>query len=126
MSNATDAMDANTNDLETMLRRIIREELGGEHTAPADKWIGGELVLRPGKPGLQEKSIPIDTFFQKIVSVRNKLRVLEQHVNASDLPSDAKLKIQGYITGAYGSLTSFNVLFASDGDRFRGSGGGRS
>jgi hypothetical protein len=93
-------------------------------SAPAEKWRGGELVLRPGKPGLQEKTIPIDKLFQKIVSVRNKLRVLEQQINASELPDDQKLKLQGYITGCYGSLTSFNVLFASDDERFHGSGGG--
>ena len=88
--------------------------------APAEKWRGGELVLRPGKPGVQEKSWPIESFFNKVVMLRNRLRTLEQQVNASDLPDDQKLKIQGYITGCYGSLTSFNVLFANDDDRFVG------
>ena len=109
-------------DLERLLRRIIREETGLTPVAPAEKWRGGELVLRPGKSGLQEKTMPIDTFFQKVVSVRNRLRVLEQQINAADLPTDLKLKLQSYITGCYGSLTSFNILFAEDADRFRGSG----
>ena len=77
-------------------------------------------MLRPGKPGVQEKSWPIETFFHKIVMLRNRLRTLEQQVNASDLPDDQKVKIQSYITGCYGSLTSFNVLFADEDDRFVG------
>jgi hypothetical protein len=110
-------------DLEAMIRRIIREETGLTPVAPAEKWRGGQLVLRPGKPGVQEKAMPIDTFFNKIVMLRNRLRTLEQQLNASELPDDQKLKLQGYITGCYGSLTSFNVLFANDDDRFVGSGG---
>ena len=109
-------------DLERLLRRILREEAGFPPAAPAEKWRGGELVLRPGKPGLQEKTISIDTLFRKIVSIRNKLRVLEQQINGADVPDDLKLKLQGYITGCYGSLTSFNVLFANDEDRFKGAG----
>ena len=111
-------------DLEATIRRIIREETGLTPVAPAEKWRGGQLVLKPGKPGVQEKAWPIDSFFNKIVMLRNRLRTLEQQVNASDLPDDQKLKLQGYITGCYGSLTSFNVLFANDEDRFVGSGGG--
>ena len=108
----------NSPDLEMMLRRIIREETGLTEVVPADKWRGGELVLRPGREGVQEKSWPIDSFFHKIVMVRNRLRTLEQQVNGSDLPDDTKVKLQGYITGCYGSLTSFNVLFADEDDRF--------
>lgn len=110
-------------DLELLLRRIIREEAGLTPVAPADKWRGGTLVLRPGTPGLQEKSWPIETFFHKIVMLRNRLRTLEQQLNASDLPEDAKVKLQGDITGCYGSLTSFNVLFADEDDQFKGTGG---
>jgi hypothetical protein len=109
-----------TPDLESLLRRVIREETGLTPAAPAEKWRGGELVLRPGKPGLQERSWPIETFFHKVVMLRNRLRTLEQQVNASDLPDDQKVKIQSYITGCYGSLTSFNVLFADEADRFTG------
>ena len=112
-----------TADLEMMLRRIIREECGISAVAPAEKWRGGTMVLRPGTPGLQEKSWPVETFFHKVVMLRNRLRSLEQVVNAADLPEDAKVKLQSYITGCYGSLTSFNVLFADEDDQFKGSGG---
>ncbi len=107
-------------NLEALIRRIIREETGLTPAAPAEKWRGGDLVLRPGKPGVQEKTWPIETFFHKIVMLRNRLRTLEQQLNASDLPDDQKLKLQSYITGCYGSLTSFNVLFADETDRFVG------
>ena len=110
-------------DIELLLRRIIREESGLTPVAPADKWRGGSLVLRPGTPGVQEKSWPIETFFHKVVMLRNRLRTLEQQLNASDLPDDVKVKLQGYVTGCYGSLTSFNVLFADEEDQFKGSGG---
>ncbi len=110
-------------DLELLLRRIIREEAGVTPVAPAAKWRGGTLILRPGTPGLQEKSVPIETFFHKIVMLRNRLRTLEQQVNASDLPEDAKVKLQSYVSGCYGTLTTFNVLFADEADQFSGSGG---
>jgi hypothetical protein len=112
--------DSTTSDLESLLRRVIREESGLTPAAPAEKWRGGQLVLRPGKAGLQEKSWPIETFFHKVVMLRNRLRTLEQQVNGSDLPDDQKVKLQSYITGCYGSLTSFNVLFAEEDDRFTG------
>ena len=110
-----------TDDLELLLRRIIREETGLSPVAPAEKWRGGTFVLRPGTPGLQEKSWPIESFFHKVVMLRNRLRTLEQQLNASELPDDQKVKLQSYITGCYGSLTSFNVLFAEEDDRFVGS-----
>jgi hypothetical protein len=116
------AIDQQT-DIELLLRRIIREETGITAVAPAEKWRGGTLVLRPGSPGLQEKTWPIETFFHKVVMLRNRLRTLEQQVNAAELPEDAKVKLQSYISGCYGTLTSFNVLFADEEDQFKGSGG---
>jgi hypothetical protein len=110
-------------DIEMILRRVIREEAGITAAAPAEKWRGGSLVLRPGNTSLQEKSWPIETFFHKVVMVRNRLRTLEQQVNAADIPEDVKVKLQGYISGCYGSLTSFNILFAGEDDQFKGSGG---
>ena len=110
-------------DIEMLLRRIIREEAGLSSVVPADKWRGGTLALRPANTQLQEKTWPIETFFHKIVMLRNRLRTLEQQLNAAELPPDLKVKLQGYITGCYGSLTSFNVLFADEGDQFKGSGG---
>jgi hypothetical protein len=109
-------------DLEMLLRRIIREETGITPVPPAEKWRGGTLAIRPGNPELQEKTWPIETFFHKVVMVRNRLRTLEQQVNATDLPEDVKIKLQGYISGCYGSLTSFNVLFADERDQFKGGG----
>ena len=108
--------------LEMMLRRVIREETGLTAVAPAEKWRGGTMVLQPGGDGLQETSWPIETFFHKVVMVRNRLCVLEQQINGADIPQDLKIKLQGYLTGCYGTLTSFNVLFAEEQDRFRGAG----
>lgn len=110
-----------SDDLELLIRRVIREETGITPVVPAEKWRGGTLVLRPGSPGLQEKTIPIETFFHKVVMLRNRLRTLEQQVNASELPDDVKVKLQSYVSGCYGSLTSFNVLFAEEDDQFKGS-----
>ena len=110
-------------DVETIVRRVLREELGLTPVVPAEKWRGGAMVLKPGRPGLQEKSWPIETFFHKVVMLRNRLRVLEQQINAAELPEDMKVKLQSYVTGCYGTLTSFNVLFAEDEDRFKGSEG---
>jgi len=109
-------------DLELLLRRVIREEAGVTPVTPSEKWRGGTLVLRPAIPGLQEKSWPIEAFFHKVVMLRNRLRTLEQQVNATELPEDVKIKLQGYISGCYGTLTSFNVLFADEEDQFKGTG----
>jgi hypothetical protein len=116
------AVSADQHDLEMLLRRIIREEGGITPVAPAEKWRGGTLVLKPGN-GSQEKSWPIETFFHKVVMIRNRLRTLEQQVNGMDAPEDVKVKLQSYISGCYGSLTSFNVLFADEEDQFKGAAG---
>jgi hypothetical protein len=90
----------------------------------SDRWLGGQLVLRPGKAGTQEKTIPIESFFRKIVAVRDKLRVLEQRINSHPKLDDAdRLQLQEYVTKAYGSLTTFNVFFTDPADRFVGTGG---
>lgn len=90
----------------------------------ADRWSGGQLVLRPGSAGTAEKTVPIENFFRKIVGVREKLRVLEQRINTHPKLSDAdRLQLQEYITRIYGALTTFNVLFADPADRFVGTGG---
>ena len=123
MTVRVDDSEAGGIDLELLLRRILREEAGLTPTALADKWHGGELVLKPGKPNMQDKSWPIEAFFHKVVMLRNRLRVLEQQINGAELPQELKIKLQAYITGCYGTLTSFNVLFADEQDRFHGSGG---
>lgn len=114
-------MSLSATDLEVLLRRILREEAGVTPVVPADRWRGGTFVLEPGN-GTQEKRWPIETFFHKVVMLRNRLRTLEQQINASELPEDAKVRLQSYITACYGSLTSFNLLFADEGDQFKGAG----
>lgn len=85
-----------------------------------DRWVDGVLVLKPGSEGVKEKEIPIDTFFHKIVMVRDRLRVMEQRINSSKLTDEEKVNLQQYITRIYGSLTTFNVLFKYKEDHFIG------
>ncbi len=105
-----------------VLREVLFEELALGDTPIADRFRGGEMVLKPGRAGTQEKRVPLDTFFHKIVMLRDKLRVLEQKLNSSKLADDEKVALQQYITGCYGTLTTFNVLFRDDDDRFIGAG----
>ena len=88
-----------------------------------DKWTGGKMILQPSNPGLQSKEIPIETFFHKIVMLRDRLRVLEQNINSNTKLSDEeKVDMQQYITRIYGSLTTFNILFSDKEQYFVGTG----
>lgn len=99
-------------DVEQSLARVLQKWADVTEVVPlGDKWKGGKLILKPGRSDLSNKEMPIDAFFHKIVLVRDRLRVLEQRVNASALDDEEKVNIQQYITRIYGSLTSFNVLF---------------
>ena len=112
-------MDAD--EFKRVLTQVIREELGVGGAELSGRWEGGEMILKPGREGLQEKRIPLDSLFHKIVMIRDRLRVLEQKINTHPkLASDEKIQLQQYVTGCYGSLTTFNVLFANREDQFVG------
>ena len=99
-------------DVEKSLLQILKKWADISEIVPiADKWKGGKIILDPGQPGLASKEIPIDTFFHKIIMVRDRLRVMEQKINASSIEEIEKIELQQYITRIYGSLTTFNVLF---------------
>lgn len=108
-------------DVEQSLLSILKKWNGlGEPVAIGDKWKGGNMKLEPGQAGLAHKDVPIDVFFHKIVMLRDRLRVMEQKINASNLEEIEKVELQQYITRIYGSLTTFNVLFKSQSDYFVG------
>ena len=109
-------------EVEQSLISILKRWSDASSITPiADKWKGGNLVLKPGDANLSEKDIPIDTFFHKIVMVRDRIRVMEQKINSSNnLDDQEKVDLQQYITRIYGSLTTFNVLFKNQSDNFVG------
>lgn len=107
--------------VERVFTRLLRKYSDIQEVVPlGSKWKNGLMVLQPGDTNLKGKEMPIDTFFHKIVMVRDRLRVMEQRINASDLSDEEKVNLQQYITRIYGSLTSFNVLFADKDDYFVG------
>jgi hypothetical protein len=108
-------------DVESSLVSILKKWSDTSEIVPiADKYKGGKLILEPGDVSLKPYEVPIDTFFHKITMVRDRLRVMEQRINASDLDEQCKIDLQQYITRIYGSLTSFNILFKSEKHRFVG------
>ena len=109
-------------DVEKILTQILRKWTDvGETIHLGSKWKGGTMTLNPGDPSMKSKEIPIEVFFHKIVMVRDRLRVLEQNINKSkNLSDEEKVNMQQYITRVYGSLTTFNVLFAHRDDYFTG------
>jgi hypothetical protein len=114
-----DQMDAE--EFRKVLSEVIRDELGVGDVDLAGKWDGGEMILKPGKAGVQEKRIPLDALFHKVIMIRERLRVLEAKINANPkLADDEKVQLQQYVTACYGSLTTFNVLFANRADQFVG------
>ncbi|HOZ75735.1 MAG TPA: hypothetical protein PLS51_02110 [Flavobacterium sp.] len=108
-------------DVEQSLLSMLKKWSDISEIVPiGDKWKGGKIILEPGQAGLANKEIPVDTFFHKIIMVRDRLRVMEQKINASSIEEIEKIELQQYITRIYGSLTTFNVLFKSQNDYFVG------
>ncbi len=107
---------------EKSLIRILKKWSDvSEVSTIGDRWKGGMLVLKPGDDNLKSKEIPIDTFFSKIIMVRERLRVMEQRINNSNnLTTEEKINLQQYLTRCYGSLTTFNILFKQKEDYFVG------
>ncbi|MDB4995444.1 MAG: hypothetical protein JWM74_2876 [Myxococcaceae bacterium] len=119
-------LDMDADEFREVLREVIRDELGVSNVELGGRWAGGEMVLKPGKEGTQEKRIPIESLFHKIVMIRDRLRVLEAKVNShSGLSDEDKVQLQQYVTQCYGSLTTFNVLFAEREEGFTGQKGGK-
>lgn len=102
-------------EIEKVLRFVLEEQSALQEIVPfGEKWTGGNMLLQPANLSLKPKEIPIESFFHKIVMLRDRLRVLEQNINSHPVLSDEeKVNMQQYITRIYGSLTTFNILFAN-------------
>ena len=111
-------------DIKSLIVDAIDEMIHPNPCEIADRWHDGVLVMTPGNDS-QPKEVPIEVFIKKMITVRDSLRVLEQKLNThKNLSPEEKATFHGYITKAYGTLTTFNVLFKHDKDKFVGAGGG--
>jgi hypothetical protein len=109
-------------DVERSLLKILRMWSDVNEIVPlGDKWKGGVMLLQPADKSQKPKEVPVDVFFHKIVMLRDRLRVMEQQINAHKILSDEeKVNLQQYITRIYGTLTTFNVLFKNKENWFVG------
>lgn len=121
---APDFVPIEISDIEKALETVLLKYSNSNHIVPlANKWMNGSVTINAGSDDLQSKEIPIRVFFNKIIMVRDRLRVLEQNINSHKvLSEEEKIHLQQYITRAYGSLTTFNVLFSEKEDQFKGAG----
>ena len=113
-----------TKIIEDALERVLKDMIEPNDIVElAQKWEGGTLEFHPANKELQSKEIPIETFWHKIVMLRDKLRVLEQNINSHEKLNDAeRIHLQQYISRIYGTLTTFNVLFANKEEQFSSKG----
>lgn len=120
-----DTVAVSLDDIKKAVAELIEERSDWQEVVElAGKWNRGTLILKPEDPGLQPKEIPIESFFHKIVMLRDRLRVMEQKINAhTKFTDEEKVDLQQYVTRIYGSLTTFNVLFKSTEQQFKGAGG---
>ena len=115
----TGGLDMSPDDLRDVLLEVMQSAMAVEEVELGSRWEDGSLILEPANPDLQPTVLPIETFWNKIIMVRDRLRVLEQKINSNDSLSNAeKIDMQQYISRCYGSLTTFNVLFKNRDDRF--------
>jgi hypothetical protein len=123
--NVSEEIETNS-DVEKSILRILRLWGGMQEVVKlGDRWQGGKMLLQPADKSLKPKEIPIDDFFHKIVMLRDRLRVMEQQINAhKKLSDEEKVNLQQYITRIYGTLTTFNVLFRDKEQWFVGEKGG--
>jgi hypothetical protein len=124
--NATAEIETHS-DVEKSLLKILRLWGGFSELVPlGDRWKGGMMLLQPADKSQKPKEVSIDIFFHKIVMLRDRLRVMEQQINAhKQLSDEDKVNLQQYITRIYGSLTTFNVLFKNKEQWFIGDKGAK-
>jgi len=122
---AAESVPITLDDVKRAISEVLDEKSDLQQIIPlGNKWIRGTFIMKPLDTAIQSKEIPIDVFFHKIVMLRDRLRVLEQNINAHKVLTDEeKVDLQQYITRIYGSLTTFNILFKNTEDQFKGTGG---
>lgn len=112
-------MEIDYAQLKQALREVLDERL--EATEIAQRFRGGTLLIKPRDASLQPKEVPLDELFKKVVRIRDNLRLLEQKVNSqSKLEAEERRVLQSYVTKCYGTLTTFNILFQEESDKFVG------